>query len=68
MKRVTVDTYRQDKYYPRVVRAVAHILSRSDVVTPVEVLIEMGNLTQKNYEAWRYLGVGVQPLAAPDTE
>jgi hypothetical protein len=52
MKQVTVNTYRQDKYYPRVVRAVATILSRSDVVAPVEVLLEMGNLTQKNHEAW----------------
>lgn len=52
MKQVTVNTYRQDKYYPRVVRAVAKILSRSDVVEPVEVLMEMGNLTQKNHEAW----------------
>ena len=52
MKQVTVTTYRQDKYYPRVVRAVAEILSRSDVVAPVEVLMEMGNLTQKNHEAW----------------
>lgn len=52
MKKVTLSTYRKDKYYPRVVRAVAKILARSDVVTPVEVLVEMGNLTQKNYEAW----------------
>jgi len=52
MKQVTVNTYRQDKYYPRVVRAVATILSRSEVVAPVEVLMEMGNLTQKNHEAW----------------
>lgn len=52
MKQVTVNTYRKDKYYPRVVRAVARILSRSDVVAPVAVLMEMGNLTQKNHEAW----------------
>ena len=53
MKKVTLNTYRQDKYYPRVVQAVAKVLVRSDVVAPVEVLIEMGNLTQKNFEAWR---------------
>jgi len=52
MKQVTVHTYRQDQYYHRVVRAVANILSRSDVVAPVEVLMEMGHLTQKNHEAW----------------
>jgi hypothetical protein len=53
MKNVTVSTYCKDKYYPRVVRAVEMILMRSDVVAPVEVLIEMGNLSKKNYSAWR---------------
>jgi hypothetical protein len=53
MKKFTVNTYRKDKYYPRVVRAVAKVLSKSDVVTPVEVLIEMGNLSKKNHDAWR---------------
>jgi len=53
MKKVTVTTYRKDKYYPRVVRAVAKVLIKSDVVAPVDVLIEMGNLTKKNHDAWR---------------
>ena len=53
MKRATVNTYRKDKYYPRVVRAAGKILARADVVAPIEILIEMGNLSQKNYEAWR---------------
>ena len=53
MKKVTVTTYRKDKYYPRVVRAVARVLSKSDVVAPVDVLIEMGNLTKINHDAWR---------------
>jgi hypothetical protein len=52
MKQVTVHTYRQDPYYPRVVRAVATILARADVVAPVDVLMEMGNLTPKHHEAW----------------
>src|SRR5262245_30170210 len=47
MQQVTVTTYRQDPYYPRVVRAVATILARADVVAPVDVLLEMGNLTPK---------------------
>ena len=53
MKRITVNTFRKDKYYPCVVRAVGKILARADVVAPTEILIEMGNLSQKNYEAWR---------------
>jgi len=50
---VTLNSYKKDKYYPRVVRAVARILARAEVVAPVDVLLEMGNLSQKNLEAWR---------------
>src|SRR5258708_96233 len=50
---VTIKSYKKDTYYPRVVRAVGRILTRSDVVTPVDVLIEMGNLSKKNLEIWR---------------
>jgi len=53
MKHTTVNTYRKDKYYPRVVRAVGKILARTDVVAPSDILIEMGNLSKINYEAWR---------------
>jgi hypothetical protein len=53
MKHITVNTYRKDKYYPRVVRAVGKILARTDVVSPPDILIEMGNLSKKNYESWR---------------
>ena len=53
MKHITVNTYRKDKYYPRVVRAVERILARADVVALSDILIEMGNLSRKNYEAWR---------------
>ena len=53
MKHVTVNTYRQDKFYPWVVRSVARILSRSDVVAPVDVLVEMGVLTAESLEGWR---------------
>ena len=52
MKHITVNTYRKDKYYPRVVRAVGKILARADVVAPSDIFIEMGNLSKKNYEAW----------------
>ena len=34
-------------------RAVEKILARVDVVAPSDILIEMGNLSKKNYEAWR---------------
>ena len=53
MKHITANTYRKDKYYPRVVRAVGKILARTDVIAPSEIFIEMGNLSNNNYEAWR---------------
>lgn len=53
MKSVTVQNYSKDKYYPRVVQAIARILTRSDVVTPVDVFMEMGNLTKENHDSWR---------------
>ena len=53
MKSVTVHNYSKNKYYPRVVKAIARILAYSDVVTPVDVLIEMGNLAKKNHDSWR---------------
>jgi hypothetical protein len=53
MKHITVNTYLKDKYYRRVVRAVGKILACADVVAPSDILIEMGNLSRKNYEAWR---------------
>ncbi len=53
MKKVTVSTYRKDKYHPRVVRAFARVLAITNVVAPVDVFIEMGNLSKKNYDFWR---------------
>ena len=40
--------------HEKVVRAVARVLSRSDVVAPVEVIMEMGNLSKKNHDDWRH--------------
>ncbi len=54
MKKLTVHNYRDDKYYPRVLKAIANILDKSDVVAPVEVFMEMSLLTRKQYEDWRF--------------
>ncbi len=51
---VSVDTYCEDPLYPKIVRAVAAILHRGKVVTPVDVLIEMGLLAPKSLEDWRH--------------
>ena len=51
--KVTLKGYRKDKYYPSVVRAVARLLAESDEISPVAVLLEMGNLLPKHHDAWR---------------
>ena len=53
MKSVTVKNYKKDKYYPRVVHAVAGLLERTDAIATVEILMEMGNLTPEDHEDWR---------------
>jgi hypothetical protein len=50
---VTVDTYRNDPLYPRIVRVVESILENSKVVAPVEVLLGMGLLETNQLEDWR---------------
>jgi hypothetical protein len=54
MKKTTRATYTKDKYYEKVRGAVEQLLQDGSVVIPVEVLIQMGNLTQEDYEAWRF--------------
>jgi hypothetical protein len=53
IKKITLENYRTDKYYPRIVRAVEALLSRGDVVAPVEVFIEMQLLTREAMTDWR---------------
>jgi hypothetical protein len=54
MKKVTSSNYTKDRYYKPVTRAVHEILQKSKVVTPVDVFIEMGHLTEERYEDWRF--------------
>ena len=61
MKHLTVSTYRKDKYYPRVVRAVGKLLARADVVAPSEILIEMSSLSKAN-RILRIIGFHVHDL------
>jgi hypothetical protein len=53
VKKVTLNDYRSDKFYPRINRAVAAILDRGDVVTPIEVFQEMSLLERERVEDWR---------------
>ncbi len=54
MKKTTHSTYKKDKYYDKVRAAVDQLLQDGSVVIPVEVFIQMGNLTKEDYEAWRF--------------
>ena len=53
MKRVTVENYKEDKYYRGVVAAVATILESRNFVAPVDVFIQMEFLTHQQLEDWR---------------
>ncbi len=54
MARVTVENYRVDKYYPKVVRAVEAILAKGDVVAPIDVFVHMELLSKVDVESWRF--------------
>ena len=53
MKKISVENYRTDKYYSRVVRAVTAILDRKEFVTPIDLFIEMDLLRSEEIEKWR---------------
>ena len=55
--KVSISTYKQDKYYPRIVAATEKILTKkrngASYVTPIEILIEMGVLDDQQMQRWR---------------
>jgi predicted acetyltransferase len=54
MKEITAPNYRDDEYYPKVVRAVGEILSSSEVVAPVDVFVHLKLLSKTDLESWRF--------------
>ncbi|MFC7337661.1 hypothetical protein ACFQY0_10775 [Haloferula chungangensis] len=53
MQKVTLENYRQDRYYPKVVAAVKRLLAKQRHVSPVEVLMEMGVLMADDRKRWQ---------------
>lgn len=54
MKKVTLENYKDDKHYPRIVRAVEAILARGDVVASIDVFVHMELLREEDVESWRF--------------
>ncbi len=53
MNKLTVENYQNDKYYPKVVKAVNDELIHSDFVTPIQVFQRMQLLDKADVEKWR---------------
>lgn len=53
-QKITVETYRQDKLYSKVVHATTVLLKDSDEISPVAILIQIGNLAPQDLDAWRH--------------
>ncbi len=53
MKKVTLENYRTDKYYLRIVKATAELLTEQGYVAPVRLFQKMQLLTEQDIVAWR---------------
>ena len=53
MKKINVGNYKDDRYYPKVVKAVGLLLQDRNEITTVDILLKMGNLLPGDYENWR---------------
>ena len=53
MKKISVGNYKNEKYYPKVVKAVGLLLSDRNEITTVDILLKMGNLLPRDYDNWR---------------
>jgi hypothetical protein len=54
VKKITSSTFKKDKYYKKITKAVHEILTEGSVVMPVDLFIRLGNLTREDYENWRF--------------
>jgi len=53
MKKVNLENYRKDKYYPRIVSVVEDILSNGNIVKTIDVFVELGMLEKKKLKDWK---------------
>ena len=53
MKKISLENYKTDKYYSRIVKAVGAELAGQNFVTPIGVLISLGLLEKEDIDSWR---------------
>jgi hypothetical protein len=53
MKKITLENYTTDKYYPKIVKAVDNELNSQNFVAPIRVLVSMGLLEAQDIDDWR---------------
>jgi hypothetical protein len=53
MKKVTLENYMTDKYYPKIVKAVNNELKSQNFVAPTRVFISIGLLEAQDIDNWR---------------
>ena len=53
MKKVTLQNYMTDKYYPKIVKAVDDELKSQNFVAPIRVFLSMGLLEAQDIDNWR---------------
>ncbi len=53
MKKITLQNYRKDKYYPRIIKTVEKILAHEREVKPLDVFFNMGMIEKKNIDRWK---------------
>lgn len=69
VKGITPSNYTKDYYYPKIVKAVSQLLEERGFVTPVELLVKLGFLSEEGIEEWRSGGVRcLQDLLRCDVE
>lgn len=53
MRKITVENYRVQKEYPRIVAVVAQVLSRQRFVAPIDVFLGLGLLQADHLARWK---------------
>lgn len=53
MRKVTLQNYMTDKYYPKIVKAVDDELKSQNFVAPIRIFLSMGLLEAQDIDNWR---------------